>query len=132
VRAPGPDGAYYVGQLTGFPFPEGLANVYRIVPGQEPEVYASGFTHITDLGFGPDGSLYVLQLSKRSLLLTPPGEQAQGALIRVRPNGKRRELAPGALETPTALLVAEDGTSYVSNRGASAGNGQVLEIPAKR
>ena len=26
----GPDGAYYVGQLTGFPFPVGGANVYRV------------------------------------------------------------------------------------------------------
>lgn len=126
----GPDGAYYVGQLTGFPFPEGLANVYRIVPGEEPEVYETGFTHITDLGFGPDGSLYVLQLSDRSLLFTPPGEQAVGKLIRVRPDGTRSELAPGALETPTNLLVTKDGTSYVSNRGASAGIGQVLKITA--
>ena len=34
--ARGPDGAFYVGQLTGFPFPVGGANVYRIVPGQAP------------------------------------------------------------------------------------------------
>jgi hypothetical protein len=29
----GPDGPYYVGQLTGFPFPVGGARVYRVVPG---------------------------------------------------------------------------------------------------
>jgi hypothetical protein len=32
----GPDGAYYVSQLTGFPFPVGAANVYRVVPGSAP------------------------------------------------------------------------------------------------
>ena len=53
----GPDGAYYVGQLTGFPFPVGGASVYRVAPGGEPEVYASGFTNIIDIGFGPDETL---------------------------------------------------------------------------
>ncbi|HET9557184.1 MAG TPA: ScyD/ScyE family protein, partial [Actinomycetota bacterium] len=33
----GPDGAYYVGQLTGFPFPPGGANVFRVVPGKAPQ-----------------------------------------------------------------------------------------------
>jgi hypothetical protein len=32
----GPDGAFYVGQLTGFPFPVGAANVWRVVPGHKP------------------------------------------------------------------------------------------------
>jgi hypothetical protein len=27
-----PDGALYVGELTGFPFEQGLANIYRAVP----------------------------------------------------------------------------------------------------
>lgn len=34
----GPDGALYVGELTGFPFPPGGARVYRVVPGCAPEV----------------------------------------------------------------------------------------------
>jgi hypothetical protein len=49
----GPDGAYYVGELTGAPFPVGGASVWRVVPGQEPTEYATGFTNIIDLGFGP-------------------------------------------------------------------------------
>ena len=54
----GPDGAFYVSQLTGFPFTPGVANIWRLVPGQTPTVYASGLTNMTDLAFGPDGSLY--------------------------------------------------------------------------
>jgi hypothetical protein len=34
--AVGPDGAYYVGELSGVPFAAGAANVYRVVPGQAP------------------------------------------------------------------------------------------------
>ena len=30
--AVGPDGAYYIGQLTGFPFPPGAANIFRFDP----------------------------------------------------------------------------------------------------
>ena len=39
------DGAYYVGELTGVPFTPGLANVWRVVPGQAPQVYCSGFSY---------------------------------------------------------------------------------------
>ncbi len=51
----GPDGAFYVSQLTGFPFQQGAANIWRVVPGQAPTVYASGLTNLTDLAFGPTG-----------------------------------------------------------------------------
>jgi hypothetical protein len=40
----GPDGALYVGQLTGFPFPVGGARIYRVVDGQSPTTFAEGFT----------------------------------------------------------------------------------------
>ncbi|WP_127503690.1 ScyD/ScyE family protein [Actinoplanes solisilvae] len=58
----GPDGAFYVGELTGFPFPPGRARVWRVVPGQPPEVYAGGFTAVAGLTWRPDG-LYVLELA---------------------------------------------------------------------
>jgi hypothetical protein len=48
----GPDGAYYVSELTGVPFAEGAARVYRVVAGQPPEVYEAGFKTIIDLDFG--------------------------------------------------------------------------------
>jgi hypothetical protein len=45
----GPDGVFYVCQLTGFPIPQGGARVYRVVPGQAPTIYAQGFTNIIDI-----------------------------------------------------------------------------------
>jgi hypothetical protein len=67
VRAP--DGSLYVGQLTGFPFVPGAASVFRIPPGGgAPEVVASGFTLITDIALGEDGSIYVVEFSTQSLL----------------------------------------------------------------
>ncbi|MBE2317744.1 ScyD/ScyE family protein [Solirubrobacter sp. CPCC 204708] len=122
----GPDGAYYVGQLTGFPFPTGGASVWRIVPGQAPTEYATGFTTINDLAFGKDGTLYVLQMTSATLI----GPPTPGKLIRVPKRGPRTELAPGTLQSPTGLAV--DGHyAYVSNKGDQAGAGEILRIPLR-
>ena len=65
--AVGPGGDYFVGQLTGFPFPVGGANVYRVpAGGGTPTVYASGFTNIVDIAFGKDGSLVRVARSPRT------------------------------------------------------------------
>jgi hypothetical protein len=119
----GPDGAWYVGQLTGFPFPAGGASIWRIERGSPPETFASGFTQITDLAFGRDGSLYVLEYASQSLLAGP----SPGALIRVRPDGTREELAPGTLQAATGLAL--DGRfAYVSHHSNEAGTGEVVRI----
>ena len=120
----GPDGAYYVGQLTGFPFPAGRARVFRVVPGEAPEVYARGFTHITDLEFGDDGKLYVLQLSTRSLLDPNPGA---GRLYRLDGGGVHTEIARGHLEFSLGLAI-EANHIYVSDRSNLPGGGRVLHI----
>jgi hypothetical protein len=119
----GKDGAVYVGQLLGFPFPAGEANVWRIEPGSDPDVYLSGFTLIVDLAFGKDGSLYVLQIASDSFLAGP----TPGALIRVRPDGEREELAAGQLTAPGGLAL-RGGHAYVSNHGTEPGTGEVVRI----
>lgn len=74
----GPDGAYYVGELKGFPAPLGESRVWRIEPnarnakcGQSPlcSVVLDGRTSIVDLAFGSDGRLYVAQIDDRSFLV---------------------------------------------------------------
>ena len=57
----GPDGAYYVGHLAGFPVVVGGANIYRIEAGSPPEVFLGGFTFVIGLAFDATGTLYVLQ-----------------------------------------------------------------------
>ncbi|MFN2471485.1 MAG: ScyD/ScyE family protein [Gaiellaceae bacterium] len=120
----GPDGALYVGELTGFPFPPGAARIYRVVPGSAPTVYADGFTNIIDLAFGDDGNLYVLQYRATSFFSPDP----TGALIRVAPNGTRTTVASTGLTSPTGLAL-RDGWAYVSNFGTSPGIGEVVRIP---
>lgn len=119
----GPDGAFYVGELTGFPFPKGAARVYRVVPGQEPEVFAEGFTNIIDIGFAADGTLYVLEHAHNGLLSGDP----TGALIRVNSNGSHEIVMSQGLTYPGGLAL-RGSTAYVSNCGQCAGDGTVLRI----
>jgi hypothetical protein len=115
--AVGPDGAYYVAELTGVPFAAGAANIYRVVPGQAPTVAWSGFTTVIDLAFGPDGSLYVLEHSTGPVFFALPGR-----LLKVAPDGTRTTVVDG-LTRPGSVAVGPDGALYVSNRSTSIGNG---------
>jgi sugar lactone lactonase YvrE len=125
----GPDEHYYVGQLTGFPFPVAGANIYRVPPhGGTPEVYAGGFTAIIDVVFGADGSLYVLELAKNGLLDAFILNDWTGALIRVAPDGTRTEIAEGELFAPGGVAISLDGTIYVTNNSIFSGTGEVLRI----
>jgi hypothetical protein len=122
----GPDGALYVSELTGFPFPPGGARIWRVPKGGEPEVYAEGFTHVIDIAFDRTGRLHVLEISADRLLSDDPA----GALIRVERDGSRTELAAGELTAPGALAFGRDGAVYVSNKSVEAGEGEVLRIPS--
>jgi hypothetical protein len=118
----GPDGAYYVAELSGVPFATGAANIYRVVPGEAPTVAWSGFTTVIDIAFGPDGSLYVLEHSTGPVFFALPGR-----LLRVAPDGTRTTVNDG-LTRPGSVAVGPDGALYVSNRSISIGTGEVLRI----
>ena len=118
----GPDGVLYVSTLSGAPFATGAAAIYVVRPGQPPAVYAGGFKTITDFVFAPDGGLYVLQFASAPVFLG-----GTGVLIHVAPNGTRTTITT-ALFQPTGLVVGDDGSVYVSNRGTSVGTGEVLRI----
>ncbi len=124
----GPDDAYYVGNLTGFPFPPGLATVWGIDPNTgDATVAESDFTNIIDLDFASDGDLLVLQLTSNGLASGfGPGP---GRLIRIDSvTGARQTIIDDPLFFPGGLLIAPDDTIYVSNLGVSAGQGQVWAI----
>ena len=121
----GPDGALYVGELTGFPFQAETAQVYRINAEGQPEIYAGGFSHIADLAFDQSGGLYVLEYDADGIL---NGSDA-GALIYISPDGKTRTtLTDDELINPTGLEIGSDGDIYISNKGFIAGQGEVLRL----
>ncbi|MDZ8186622.1 MAG: ScyD/ScyE family protein [Nostoc sp. ChiSLP02] len=121
----GLDGAYYISQLTGFPFPEGEAKIYRVGSDGQPTVYADGFTQLTDLAFDNEGNLYALQYANQSLWKG----NLDGSLIKIATDGTRTTILSGnGLESATALTIGADGAIYVTNRGDRPGLGQVLKI----
>jgi hypothetical protein len=124
----GPDGALYVTQLTGFPFPVGGANVDKVDPTTGAQtVFASGFTNLIGLAFGRGGDLWVLEHDADGLL----GPGTDGAIARISPTGQVSHLllAPGTLTAPGDITVGPDGDLYVTNNATKTGVGQVLRIP---
>ena len=125
--AKGPDGAYYVSQLTGFPFPPGTASILRVVPGSAPTIYASGLTNVTDLDFGRDGSLYVVEISKAGLLNEASEVDSVGDVIRIARNGRRKVVADN-LASPYGVAAGRRGEVYVTTHSTGAGAGEVLRL----
>jgi sugar lactone lactonase YvrE len=123
----GPDGAYYVGQLTGFPFPPGGANVFRVVPGHEPEVFADGFTNIIDIAFDKRGRLYVLEIATNGLLSAGENELPVGRLVRVNKDGSRTTLASEGLNAPGGFVLGH-GAAYITNNSILSDAGQVVKV----
>ncbi|MBB2949208.1 hypothetical protein FB565_009013 [Actinoplanes lutulentus] len=119
----GPDGAYYVSELTGFPFPAGQARIWRVVPGQAPRVFASGFTNIIDLAWAPDGRLYALEIAHKGLL---SGDRT-GALIRVDRKGRHTVVASAGLTAPGGVAIRGK-YAYVTNCSVCQGTGSVVRV----
>jgi hypothetical protein len=138
----GPDGAWYVSELKGFPFVKGTSRIWRIEPGTKnatcdplhPDTgpcttYATGFTSVIDLAFGPDGTMYVLEIVKEGLLGAELlGEPPIGALWAVS-GGTKTELAPGTLLAPGGVAVGYNGTlSVTTGTVFGPGGGSVVRV----
>lgn len=93
----GPDGAIYVTELTGFPATPGTSRIWRIEAGtrhahcgtsSKCRVVARGFTSITDIKFGPDGSAYVNELDEASWLALEGGAGKGGTVNKCSTGGR--------------------------------------------
>lgn len=120
-----PDGTPIVGQLTGFPFPVGEADVLAVEDGTV-SVYEEGFTNVLDVDIAADGTMYVLEFADNGLLSEMPAP----ALVEVRPDGTRKYLLYGdELPAPGGVEVGPDGMVYVSVCTlCGPGNGMVWKL----
>jgi hypothetical protein len=125
----GPDGNVYFGEYTGFPYPEGQARIFRINDKNEIEVFAEGFTHITDLTFDKNGDLLVLQFSDEAEWKGRDLSQLPGSLIRVSPDGTRTTLvaAGEGLESSTGIAISPDNQIFITKRGVGP-EGEVIQV----
>jgi hypothetical protein len=118
----GPDGAFYVSELTGFPFIPGQARIWRVKPGHKPTVYADGLTNVTGMAWSGK-KLYAVQLADGGILAGPPG-----SLVQVFPHGQPAvTIAPG-LFFPYGVAIHK-GSAYVSTGAVESTGGTVLKIP---
>lgn len=118
--AVGADGAFYVGELKGFPAPVGESRVWRIERGtrhaecgSDPacQVVADGFTSIVDLEAGPDGTIYVTELDEATWAAVEFGLGGEGGTVSACDTYWRcHEVATG-LHQPIATTV-RDGILY--------------------
>jgi sugar lactone lactonase YvrE len=131
--AEGPDGALYVSQLTGFPFFRGSSSVLRISSdGSEISTYAEGFTAAVDIEVDRRGALYVLETAAGQVPPFPPPAPGLGVgrLVRQCP-GAQREILLENLSFPGGMTLGWDGAVYLTNKGTSATQGEVLRLEVK-
>jgi hypothetical protein len=138
------DDVFYVGNLGLFPIDPQWERVMTVaknvyVPNPLPgfgslfggfgqwNVVSSkaGFTTIVSMKIGPDGLLYVLELSDFAADGPTPGK---GKVVRVKRSGDIEDVVTG-LAVPTGMTFGPDRRLYVSNLGAAPDSaGQILRI----
>lgn len=122
------------GTLGRFPIVPGVSDLVWLKPGCNRWAHCSpgtlhvtgwvdGFTTILSMNYGPDGYLYLLELSDAAGFPTP----GAGKVVRVR-DGVVQDVITG-LSVPTGMTFGPDGALYVSNWGAAdAPIGQILRF----
>ena len=121
----GPDGAIYVSQLTGFPFPVGMSSIWRIGADGVPTQWATGLTNVTDLTFDDDGNLYAVQIANEGLL--SDSSLGNGSLLRVGPGDGNSEVIATGLFAAYGVATYQD-YAYVTTGAVTPGGGQVLRF----
>jgi hypothetical protein len=110
----GPDGAIYIGELTGGGNPPGSANVWRFDVRKnklDDKPWATGLTAVTGCGFGEDGKFYATEFSTLGLDNAAP---ETGAVVRVPPHSTKPKTVAKGLSFPNGLA-ANEHSIYVSN-----------------
>jgi hypothetical protein len=140
--AVGPDGAYYVTELIGFPAPLGESRVWRIEAGTRNahcdeaatdspcSVVADGFTSIVDINFGPDGTAYVVELDEASWLAVEVGPDAMagGTVNACDPDTWTCTESATDLTMPIAVAANASGAVFVAVSALIPGEAEVIEL----
>jgi hypothetical protein len=139
----GPDGAYYVGEVKGFPAPLDRSRIWRIEQGTrharcgesaDCRVVADGFTSIIDLTVGWDGTMHVVELDEASWFAVEVTQTPQGGTV----NACRRarwtrawecDVEGAGLLMPTAATVDFRKTLRVATQALIPGAAEILTVP---
>ena len=134
----GPDGAYYMGELKGIPAPKGESRVWRIAPGTRHaqcgtspacQIVADGFTSIVDLAFGPDGSLYVVELDEESWLAMESGQGTGGSVNKCNTTTWVCTQISTGLPMLTSIAIDDGGAIHVVTKALDPSSVDVRTLP---
>lgn len=113
------NGAFLVSTLTGFPFPEGQAVMYKVSMNGDVSVYRSGFTTMVDLAPGNYYGNVVLQHGA----FGPTGFMPNtGSLL--FSNGHDKTVIVDKLNMPSGLKQTNNSSWYVT----SLGDGTLMKV----
>ncbi|WP_212845176.1 ScyD/ScyE family protein [Catellatospora sp. IY07-71] len=118
------DGAYYVAELTGRPFTQGSARIFKVVPGQQPTVYAEGLTTVVDIAFAPNGDLYALEFTHTSMFGPSRGV---GALMRIKRGGGAPEMILENVDHPGGIAI-RGRNAFITTGSVHPTNGAVIKL----
>lgn len=120
-------GNAYVSYLSGAPFVPGSAKVVMVAADGTVSDYATGFTMLTDLAWGPDGELYGVQFG---IFGEQGPEPNSGAVVHIH-GGAEFDVAIEGLSFPISLDFNEAGDAFVAiNSVGPPGSGAVMAFHA--
>ncbi len=120
------NGNFFVGNLNPFPTVAGSSNIYKVTPGGQSKIWATGFSTVLGVAFDEHKDLYVLETSSVDGFPTPN----TGRVIRINHNGNK-EVVVDSLFFPTGMTFGPDGALYISNKGFGPpipGFGEILKV----
>ncbi|MFF4020816.1 ScyD/ScyE family protein [Streptomyces sp. NPDC001843] len=117
------DGTLYISDMGGGQV--GGSRIWKVAPGQQPQVFVSGLTNITDIAFDGKGGLLALSYSSSSLSQAPTA----GSLSKIDLSTKTVTTIPTGtqLQQPNGVGVDAYGEVYVTNHSVGT-NGQLVRI----
>lgn len=122
----GADGAVYVSLLGGFPYPDGVSRVVKVVDGEVTD-FATGLNLLTDVTLGPDGNLYAVSFGTADVDAELPYVANSGSLVRIGADGQWGTVVD-EINFPTAIAFNAAGDAYVTQNGLGApGSGQLVK-----
>ncbi|MFJ4717523.1 ScyD/ScyE family protein [Streptomyces sp. NPDC088785] len=117
------DGTVYFTDMSGNV--PGISRIWKVTPGGQPQILATGLSSLSDIAVGPDGNLIALSYTRGTL--APPMQP--GVLTRIDAHtGQATEIPTGTqLNAPTGLAVGPRGEIYVTNNTLGT-NGQLVRV----